>query len=255
MRRSIRAGGIGVLGLLAIAGGTVVTATPTWAGTTFTLVNEAQAYDWFGKACGSQVCSLYPISPWGPTLLQTYYPASETGGYSAPAEYAAQVGAPGSSATYSFVFEGAATSSGVPTMTCSLPGNGPVRAEPDYATNTCTAAPWTTKAAGDAVHARISSNKALVRNGKAKVRITSYSRKKFKVNEKLVLRNAAGKVIGSTTARVTTGKRTYLKVPLPPNIRKKVRTGRSVVVIAHLKHADHILGSGHKTTRLVLTKS
>lgn len=259
---------LGTIGLLAIAGGMIGTAAPTWADTNFTLVNDARAYDWAQQSCWSTIqssgCSWNAIT-WS-TKVETYYSAGEETAESVLPAFSARVMTPGAGAAQYFAFSVQQNIyTGILTMKCELnPGTGPLTTEPDYGTNTCTVAPaTTTKAAttqaqsrGDirAAHVRMTSNRAVVKQGKAKVRVTSYALKKFKVNEKLVLRDVKGKVIGSTTTRVVTGKHTYLKVPLPPKVRKQVRANKVVVVTANLKHADNTNGSGHRTTRLVLTK-
>lgn len=82
--------------------------------------------------------------------------------------------------------------------------------------------------------------------------MTANSMKRFKVAERVTLRNGKGKVIGRTTARITTGKRSYVKVDLSAHVRKKVKAGKWVQVSVHVTHADGTRGIGHKFDSLNL---
>lgn len=257
----MRTSAIGMMCFLAIAGGTVVTATPSWATDVFKLTNSAPpgAVVTAGSYHCSSNCSLVgnPAFPVGTTL--TFNVA--TGAFWGFADFSANIASHANPALSSvqqfFQFNGMGVDSGGhPVMNCLAVGTGLVLAEPNYEKSTCLLAPNpNSKLLGSrAADVRISSNRAVVKKGRAAIRVTSYAAKKFKVTERIVLRNANGKVIGTATKRVTTGKPSYLKVALPQGIRKKVRAGKHIVVNARVAHSDSTLGSGHRTTRLVLTR-
>lgn len=255
----------GVIGLLAIASGTIATATPGWAAT-YRVINDGVQFDDAFVNC-SLGCSIVGSQGFNPGDKNTFDVPSNPNGWG---EYPTATVSAKLALSYNqeFMFN-ISNSSSSATMSCTgsvytgsgfsaSAGHAYFVAHPDYSANTCTAIPITqTKGlnAGKFAYPRITTNRAVVKNGKAKIRIISYSTKATNVKERVVLRDSKGRVIGKTTARVGTNRRAYLKVALPNRILKKVRTGKHVTINAHLKHADKTRGSGHKTSELVLTKS
>lgn len=297
MGRVIRNTTVGMVGLLAIAGGTVATATPSWAETIYTVSNYAPGIylaslggtqAGIAVACGPD-CSLggnskavflsgSPVNGYGtlafPLQASVFFNAHGNVTAGMQALIASNpIATPVSAMLVSDYpyFDFAVSTKG--TMTCRIfSGSGfwpqPTKAiaQPVYSQETCLLENFPADKTSDAalpgqrratkaVHVRMTTNKAVVKKGNTIVKITPYALKKSKITEKIVLRNANGKVIGKSTRHVTAGKATNLKVPLPQHLRKKVNAGKDITVTARVTHVDKTRGTGHRTTKLILTKS
>lgn len=266
--RSARQATVGVIGLLAIAGGTVANATPSWAQISFVAINNAPAGTTVtinALSC-SDLCALNGAQSFQPGAGLTFNVDSGGG-----ATLGGNFGA-----AQQFGFSVNSVSGNAANMTCAMTGIGTLVASADSSYYSCEVyqpSPNSSSSSGagsgsaagvatDAIdlrgntriaHVRIATNKALVKKGSARVRVVSTATTRFKVDERIVLRNSKGKVLGKATTRVTTGKLASLKVPLPQHIRKKLRDGKQVTVTARVKHAGKIQGTGDYTTRLVLS--
>lgn len=250
---------VGVIGFLAIASSTVSATAPAWA-TEFVAVNNAPTgLTQTTPNVGCLDCSYYgSFGPGGELAMDLSafswnYPLANNGGFSVRFVQTS------TNSGQHFVFGGATPWLAAATMTCKIYGVGPLQVNPDYSAGyTCTVGPLTGQRGNGKAHlanVRINTNKVVVKNGYAKILVAAHARTKFKVSERIVLRSANGKLLGKKVAKVTTGKPTYVKVPVPQRVSTKVKAGKHILVAGRVGHADKTNGTGHKTTRLVLTRS
>lgn len=271
---------IGVVGLLAIASGTLVTASPSWAvdmtvsnqvGKNITLTN-------LYANCSPQGCAQEGSNNFATGGSVTFNVVGYMTASGVPSGGWASVGAtfkfysgstPKTQILYFSAVGSTPSTSGTssspshwlytaPQMGCEMSHTGPLKAYPNYDGNfTCAVAPSAHGPRGDVratrtADTRIANNWAFVKNGKANVRIGPMAYNKFRLTERVVLRDSRGRVLGKVDAKMTTGRPDYVKVPLPQRIRKKLRDGNHLAVSAQVKHADATKGTGHKIKRLNL---